>query len=57
MSDHLDYICCSMLHIGAFAKGTQDMKASEIRSLLVPFFGEDTVKRCTDIICDRYKKG
>lgn len=50
-TDSLDKLCVRMLAIGAFAEGTGEMKASEIKALLVPFFGEERVMRGVRFIC------
>lgn len=43
-----------MLSLGAMGGcegGTDHLKASEIKTLLVPFFGLDRVNRCTAALC------
>jgi|GEM_PF-2207909 len=49
----LEELCRRMLQHGAHAEGTQDMTGSEIRALLVPFFGEAMIARAVDFICGR----
>ena len=43
-----------MLSLGALGGcdgGTDNLKASEIKALLVPFFGLDRVNRCNSVLC------
>ena len=47
----LDVLCQRMLQLGAFADGTADMKASEIKERLLPFFGQETIDRAVAAIC------
>ena len=52
----LDDLCMRMLQLGAFGGaegGTDQMRASDIKALLVPFFGEERIARCNDIICGK----
>lgn len=55
----LDHLCSRMLSLGCmggFEGGTDNMKASEIKNLLIPFFGADRIARCTDILCGKNDK-
>jgi hypothetical protein len=50
----LDELCVRMLSLGAMGGcggGTDHLKASEIKTLLAPFFGLDRVNRCTAVLC------
>jgi hypothetical protein len=50
----LDELCVRMLSLGAMGGcggGTDHMKASEIKALLIPFFGLERVDRCTAVLC------
>lgn len=52
--DQLDELCIRILSLGGNGGaegGTNDMRASEIKELLVPFFGRERVLRCTDVLC------
>ena len=49
----LDDLCVRMLQLGAFSEGTENMKASEIKALLVPFFGAKRVDQCVDVVCGK----
>lgn len=42
-----------MLQLGGFAEGTQKMTGSEIKALLLPFFGQERIDRAVDVICGR----
>jgi hypothetical protein len=51
----LDELCVRMLSLGAMGGcggGTDHLKASEIKTLLIPFFGLDRVNRCTAALCE-----
>jgi hypothetical protein len=52
----LDDLCVQMLQLGAFAEGTGNMRASEIKALLVPFFGAERVDRCVGVVCGKANK-
>lgn len=43
-------LCSRMLILGATAKGTGNMKASEIKALLLPFFGQAEIDRSVKLI-------
>ena len=47
----LDDLCQRMLQLGAFADGTSDMRASEIKERLLPFFGQEIIDRSVAAIC------
>ena len=38
-------LCREMLIIAVFADGTKDMTAKEVKALLYPFFGKETVEK------------
>ena len=49
-----DELCVRMLSLGAMGGcegGTNELRASEIKTLLVPFFGLMRVARCTAVLC------
>ena len=47
----LDELCKRMLHLGAFADGTANMRASEFKERLLPFFGKEIMDRSVASIC------
>ena len=50
---YLDDLCQKMLYIGAFAPGTAEMTASEIKERLLPFFGRETLDRAVSVVCGK----
>lgn len=49
----LEELCERMLRLGGFADGTKDMKSSEIKKLLEPFFGKELIEKSVKSICGK----
>ena len=47
----LEELCQKMLQLRAFVPATGNMKASEIKELLLPFFGHELIEKSVAAIC------
>jgi hypothetical protein len=50
-------LCIRMLTLAMHADGTQELRASEIKDLLIPFFGIDMIQDCVERLCGKSPNG